>query len=248
MSSEPDIARLHAIVRGKDWPTALAAVCGQFPGAAVFSTSFGLEDQAILHAIAQAGLAVRVATLDTGRLFEETHALHAQTRKRYGIAIDVFFPEPAALRRLIAERGPNGFYDSIENRRECCRVRKVEPLALALASAKLWITGIRREQSEERAQLAPIEWDEQHGLLKYHPLLDVSETELRRYITLHDVPYNPLHDKGYPSIGCAPCTRAVAPGEDVRAGRWWWESPEQKECGLHVSSALPKRTTANSAA
>ena len=236
MSSEPDIARLRALIHSQDWPTALAAVCGQFPGAAVFSTSFGLEDQAILHAIAQAGLAVRVVTLDTGRLFEETHALHAQTRKRYGISIDVFFPEPAALRRLIAERGPNGFYDSLENRRECCRVRKVEPLTLALAGAKLWITGIRREQSEERAQLAPIEWDEQHGLLKYHPLLDVSETELRRFVSLHDVPYNPLHDKGYPSIGCAPCTRAVAPGEPARRGRWWWEDDAKKECGLHVQN------------
>ena len=236
MSSEPDIARLQVIIRGKDWPTALAAVCGQFPGAAVFSTSFGIEDQAILHAIAQAGLAVRVVTLDTGRLFEETHTLHAQTRNRYGIPIDVFFPEPAALRRLIAERGPNGFRDSIENRRACCRVRKVEPLALALAGAKLWITGIRREQSQERAQLAPIEWDEQHGLLKYRPLLDVSETELRRYISLHDVPYNPLHDNGYPSIGCAPCTRAVAPGDPARRGRWWWEDDAKKECGLHVQN------------
>ena len=196
MSSEPDIARLRALIHSQDWPAALAAVCGRFPGVAVFSTSFGLEDQAILHAIAQAGLAVRVVTLDTGRLFEETHALHAQTRKRYGVPIDVFFPEPAALRRLIAERGPNGFRDSIENRRACCRVRKVEPLALALAGAKLWITGIRREQSEERARLAPIEWDERHRLLKYHPLLDVSETELRRFVGLNDVPYNPLHDKG----------------------------------------------------
>jgi len=124
MSSEPDIARLRALIHSQDWPAALAAVCGRFPGVAVFSTSFGLEDQAILHAIAQAGLAVRVVTLDTGRLFEETHALHAQTRKRYGVPIDVFFPEPAALRRLIAERGPNGFRDSIENRRACCRVRK----------------------------------------------------------------------------------------------------------------------------
>jgi phosphoadenosine phosphosulfate reductase len=236
MSSEPDIVRLRTLIHSQDWPAALAAVCARFPGVAVFSTSFGLEDQAILHAIAQANLAVRVVTLDTGRLFEETHTLHAETRKRYGISIDVFFPEPAALRRLIAERGPNGFYDSFENRRECCRVRKVEPLALALAGAKLWITGIRREQSEERAHLVPIEWDEQHGLLKYHPLLDLSDTELRRYISLHDVPYNSLHDKGYPSIGCAPCTRAVAPGEPARRGRWWWEDDAKKECGLHVQN------------
>jgi phosphoadenosine phosphosulfate reductase len=234
MSSESDTARLQAIIRGKDWPTALVAVCGQFPETAVFSTSFGLEDQAILHAIAQAGMAVRVVTLDTGRLFEETHTLHAETRKRYHLPIEVFFPEPAALQALIAERGPNGFYESTENRRACCHVRKVEPLRLALAGSELWITGIRREQSQERAQLAPIEWDKQHGLLKYHPLLDVSETELRRYISLHDVPYNPLHDKGYPSIGCAPCTRAVAPGEPARRGRWWWEDDAKKECGLHV--------------
>jgi len=245
MSSESDTARLQAIIRGKDWPTALAAVVDEFPGGAVFSTSFGLEDQAILHAIAEAGLAVRVVTLDTGRLFEETHTLHAQTRKRYGIPIDVFFPEPAALRRLIAERGPNGFYDSVENRRECCRVRKVEPLRLALAGAKLWITGIRREQSEERAQLVPIEWDAQHGLLKYHPLLDATDADLRHFITEHDVPYNPLHDKGYPSIGCAPCTRAVAPGEPARRGRWWWEDDAKKECGLHVQDGRLVRRKEN---
>jgi phosphoadenosine phosphosulfate reductase len=234
MSSERDVARLLPLVQAQDWPAALAAVCGQFPDTAVFSTSFGLEDQAILHAIWRADLAVRVVTLDTWRLLEETQALHAETRKRYGISIEVFSPDALELRTLTAERGPNGFYDSVENRRECCRVRKVEPLRLALAGADLWITGIRREQSEERAQLAPIEWDEQHGLLKYHPLLEVTETGLRRYITEHDVPYNPLHDKGFPSIGCAPCTRAVAPGEPIRRGRWWWEDDAKKECGLHV--------------
>jgi phosphoadenosine phosphosulfate reductase len=234
MSSERDIPRLLPLLQGQDWPAALVALCSQFPRSAVFSTSFGLEDQAILDAIWQAGLAVRVVTLDTGRLFEETHALHAETRKRYGISIEVFSPDPLALRTLIAERGPNGFYDSVENRRECCRVRKVEPLRLALAGADLWITGIRREQSEERARLAPIEWDEQHGLLKYHPLLAVTETELRRYVIVHDVPYNLLHSWGYRSIGCAPCTRAVAPGEPARRGRWWWEDDAKKECGLHV--------------
>jgi phosphoadenosine phosphosulfate reductase len=234
MRRAPDLGPLAQQIQVLDWPSALAALCRQFPKTTVFSTSFGLEDQAILHAIVQAGLAVRVITLDTGRLFEETHALHEETRERYPIPIEVFSPDPWALRRLIAERGPNGFYDSVENRRECCRVRKVEPLRLALVGADLWITGMRREQSEARAGLAPLEWDDEHGLIKAHPLLDVSETELRRYLHEHDVPINPLHDCGYPSIGCAPCTRAVAPGEPARSGRWWWEDDAKKECGLHM--------------
>jgi phosphoadenosine phosphosulfate reductase len=234
MTRSPDLGLLAQQIQGLDWPSALALLCRQFPTTAVFSTSLGLEDQAILHAIAQAGLAVRVITLDTGRLFEETHALHAETRKRYRIPIEVFSPDPVALRTLIAERGPNGFYDSVENRRECCRVRKVEPLRLALLGADLWITGIRREQSEARTGGKPLEWDDEHGLVKAHPLLDVNETDLRRYIHEHDVPINPLHDRGYPSIGCAPCTRAVGPGEPGRSGRWWWENDAKKECGLHM--------------
>lgn len=240
MSSENDVARLAQSLAGLDWTLALAQATRHYR--AVFTTSFGLEDQAILHAIAQARLPVRIATLDTGRLFEETHKVHAESRRRYGIPIEVYAPEPVALRSLVTLIGPNGFYDSTENRHACCRVRKVQPLRLALAGAELWITGIRREQSPDRAALEAVEWDADHGLVKFHPLLDVNESELRRYITENNVPINPLHDRGYPSIGCAPCTRAVHPGEPARRGRWWWEDDTQKECGLHLQNGRLVRT------
>jgi phosphoadenosine phosphosulfate reductase len=232
MSSKNDVAGLREDLTRVDWPSALALATQQWRS--VFTTSFGLEDQAILHAIAQARLPVRMATLDTGRLFEETHKVHAESLQRYGLPIEVYAPDPVALRSLVTLIGPNGFYDSIDNRHACCQVRKVQPLRLALAGAELWITGIRREQSDDRAALEPVEWDAGQGLLKFHPLLDVSESELRRYIADNNVPINPLHDRGYPSIGCAPCTRAVQPGEPARRGRWWWEDDAQKECGLHL--------------
>jgi phosphoadenosine phosphosulfate reductase len=232
MSSESDVTRLREHLSGLDWVHGLALAIREWQ--AVFTTSFGLEDQAILHAIAEAALPVRIATLDTGRLFEETHALHMESRRRYGLAIEVHAPDPAAVRALVNRIGPNGFYDSLENRQACCHVRKVEPLRQALAGADLWITGIRREQSPDRTRLEPVEWDAQHGLLKYHPLLDLTEGELRQYIVKNQVPYNPLHDQGYLSIGCRPCTRAVQPGEPARRGRWWWEEDAHKECGLHL--------------
>ncbi len=208
----------------------------RFAGRAVFTTSFGLEDQAIAHAIASAHLPVRMVTLDTGRLFEETHTLHARTRARYGIPIEAFFPDSAELQTLLAAQGPNGFYDSVANRHACCQVRKVAPLARALAGAELWITGIRREQSASRAARVCVEGDAQHQLLKFHPLLDVTGDDLWQYVTNNSVPTNPLHDRGFVSIGCAPCTRAIAAGQPARSGRWWWESEEPKECGLHLQS------------
>ncbi len=232
MSSERDVVSLRESLLGLPWPDALALASRRYR--AVFTTSFGLEDQAVLHAIASAALPVRVATLDTGRLFEETHKVHAESRKRFGIPIEVYFPDPSALQALVDRIGPNGFYDSVENRHACCHVRKVEPLARALAGAELWITGIRREQSPERAQLEMVEWDVQLARIKLHPLLHVTEAELRRYIQDNAVPYNPLHDQGFVSIGCAPCTRAVLPGEPARRGRWWWEEETAKECGLHL--------------
>lgn len=243
MRSERDVARLRDQLIGLHWTAALANAARAYP--AVFTTSFGLEDQAILDAIATAQLPVRVATLDTGRLFEETHKLHAQSRGRYGLPIQVFFPDAAALQALVEKNGPDGFYDSVENRHACCHVRKVEPLRRALAGAELWITGIRREQSPDRAQLEAVEWDEGHQIVKFHPLLDVSEAELRQYIQDHHVPTNPLHDQGFPSIGCAPCTRAVAPGEPARRGRWWWEDDTQKECGLHLKDGRLVRAKGN---
>jgi phosphoadenosine phosphosulfate reductase len=240
MPSESDVSGLRERLHGLDWVQGLAVAARAWR--AVFTTSFGMEDQAILHAIAQAALPVRLVTLDTGRLFEETHALHAESRRRYGLAIEVYTPDPAAVRTLVNRIGPNGFYDSLENRHACCHVRKVEPLQHALAGAELWITGIRREQSPERAGLQSVEWDAQHGLLKFHPLLDLTEVELRRYITENQVPINPLHDQGYPSIGCRPCTRAIQPGEPARRGRWWWEDEAPKECGLHLHEGRLLRT------
>jgi phosphoadenosine phosphosulfate reductase len=245
MPSERDVARLRDQLRDLNWTAALANAARAFP--AVFTTSFGLEDQAILHVIATAQLPVRVATLDTGRLFEETHKLHAESRRRYGVAIQVYFPDAGAVQALVDKNGPNGFYDSVDNRHACCQVRKVAPLSLALAGAGLWITGIRREQSPDRAQLEAVEWDASHHLLKFHPLLDVSEAELRHYINDNGVPYNPLHDQGFPSIGCAPCTRAVAPGEPARRGRWWWEEDTHKECGLHLKDGRLVRSKGNGA-
>lgn len=245
MSLEIHVARLAGLVEDRPWTENLSAVVGAAPGPVVFTTSFGLEDQAITHVIASARLAVRVATLDTGRLFEETQALHAKTRERYGLCIGTFSPNAEAAAALIARQGPNGFYDSLENRLACCGVRKVEPLRRVLAGSALWITGIRQEQSADRALLPPVEWDSENAILKFHPLLTVKADELHHYLDRHQVPVNPLHSKGYPSIGCAPCTRAVAPGEPARSGRWWWEKDAKQECGLHVHHGRLVRKSAS---
>ncbi len=216
------------------WEERLRALIA-WPGLhAAFSTSLGFEDQAITHAIADSKLPIRIFTLDTGRLFEETYALHQATQDRYGVEIETYFPDAAAVKNLVRERGINGFYHSVENRKTCCYVRKVEPLARALKGVELWISGLRREQSDNRADLPVAEWDAAHGLVKLYPLADVSADTLWKYIETHQVPVNPLHRQGFPSIGCAPCTRAIQPGEDFRAGRWWWEQEDKKECGLHM--------------
>lgn len=203
-------------------------------GRVVFSTSFGKEDQAITSAIARRQLPIRIFTLETGRLFEETLALYAITRERYGLSIEPYFPDAAQLRDFVGAKGPNAFYESVETRRECCRIRKVEPLRKALEGADVWVTGLRRGQSENRSSLPFAEWDQEHGIVKVHPLLDWDEAQLDAYIFEHNIPVNRLHAKGYPSIGCAPCTRAVAPGQDPRSGRWWWEDATKRECGLHA--------------
>jgi len=207
---------------------------GQHFNSAVFSTSFGKEDQAITHAIAEAKSSIRVFTLDTGRLFEETLAVFATTRDRYGLAIDTYVPDSVALQSFVTSRGPNAFYDSVESRLECCRIRKVEPLGRALLGADVWVTGLRRGQSGNRADLPLVEWDNDHNLFKIHPVLDWEDEQLEVYIGKNGIPVNRLHAKGFPSIGCAPCTRAVAPGQDPRAGRWWWEDATKRECGLHL--------------
>lgn len=212
----------------------LAAVVREFAPRPAFSTSLGKEDQAISHAIFSADLAIRVFTLDTGRLFEETQSALAATRERYGAEIETYAPDTEALQKLLSVKGPNSFYNSVADRLECCRIRKVEPLQRALRGASAWITGLRSEQSVNRASLEFAVWDAERQLVKVNPVLDWSTEQLEEYIRLHNVPVNRLHAKGYPSIGCAPCTRPVNPGADARSGRWWWENPNKKECGLHL--------------
>jgi phosphoadenosine phosphosulfate reductase len=222
-------------------PTAVAAArdllsCAaeQYRGAVAFATSLGIEDQVITDMIASADLAIPVFTLDTGRLPQETHDLIDRTEQRYGIRIHIYHPESNDIEALVNFHGVNCFYTSIELRRRCCHVRKTVPLRRALEGKRAWICGLRRGQAVTRSDIKDIEWDEANGLTRYCPLADWSDEEAWAYAREHSVPYSALHDRGFPSIGCAPCTRAVADGNDVRSGRWWWESPEHKECGLHA--------------
>ena len=201
---------------------------------AVLASSFGAEDMVVLDLIARDGLAIGIFTLDTGRLPQETHALIADVRRRYGLEIDVFTPWPDSVGAYIEQYGIDGFYDGIEQRKGCCGVRKVEPLRRALSGKRGWVTGLRREQADSRAEIPEAEHDAVHGLWKFSPLADWSEDDVWDYLRANKVPYNALHDRGYPSIGCEPCTRAVRQGEHPRAGRWWWEQQgARKECGLH---------------
>lgn len=211
----------------------LRYLAGQFPGQVSFSTSFGLEDQVLTHLIFENDLPIRVFTLDTGRLFPETYSTWSRTLERYRRPIETFSPGAAQLQTFLTEKGPNAFYESVENRQNCCYIRKVEPLNRALQHQAVWITGIRAEQSPNRQHMSDLEWDHARQLAKYHPLFDWTFEQTRDYIREHHIPYNTLHDKGFVSIGCAPCTRAIRPGEDFRAGRWWWEDASKKECGLH---------------
>lgn len=205
-----------------------------FPGEVLFSTSLGYEDQVISDMIFSNGIPIEVFTLDTGRLFEETQKTLQRTNKRYATQIRTYYPETEAVEELVSKRGPYSFYDSVEARKECCYIRKVVPLNRALKNAKVWITGIRASQSGNRQQMTQLEWDDAHQLFKFHPLLHWEFDQVKTYIKENNVPYNPLHDKGFVSIGCAPCTRAIKEGEDFRAGRWWWEDESKKECGLHA--------------
>ncbi len=214
----------------------LQVIAREFPGSAVFSTSLGQEDQVITHLIARQQLPIKIFTLDTGRLFQETYDVLDRTIARYKVPVRAYFPATDKLEKLLLEKGPNSFYESVENRKECCYIRKVEPLNRALEGAGAWITGLRAEQSENRHSLPFAEWDESRRLVKVNPLLDWTYEQLLAYIQQENIPYNKLHDQGFPSIGCAPCTRAVEPGEDIRAGRWWWEQ-SKKECGLHQEKA-----------
>jgi phosphoadenosine phosphosulfate reductase len=209
------------------------------PGPITFSTSLGVEDQAVLHAIWEAGAPVDVFTLDTGRHFPETLETIERSEHRYGLRIRVVAPDAAEVEALVAGDGIMGFRLSIEARKSCCDVRKVRPLKRALAGAGSWITGLRRGQSAGRSSVALATWDAEHRLVKINPLADWPLDRIEAYIAAHDIPVNPLHAKGFPSIGCQPCTRAISPGEDVRAGRWWWENEDGKECGLHANPRRP---------
>jgi phosphoadenosine phosphosulfate reductase len=201
---------------------------------AVFASSLAAEDMVLTDLILRAKLPIRIFTLETGRLHKETVGMLDRIREVYGYEVEPYRPDTAAVDAYVQQNGLNAFYDSVEMRKECCRIRKVDPLNRALAGQRAWITGQRRAQSATRTELAVQEDDAAHGMAKFNPLADWSEEDVWHYIRSNDVPYNPLHDRGYPSIGCEPCTRAIQPGEDVRAGRWWWENPESKECGLHV--------------
>jgi phosphoadenosine phosphosulfate reductase len=231
-----DLLQLNESLGNMTAPERLAHVCSLFPETVVFSTSLGQEDQVITYFIAKQKLPVRIFTLDTGRLFQETYDLLDRTIARYKVPVKIFFPEAARVEAMVNEKGPNSFYESVENRKECCFIRKVEPLNRALKDASIWITGLRAEQSDNRHNLPYAEWDETHQLIKINPLLDWTLEQLLAFIKEQNIPYNSLHDKGFPSIGCAPCTRAIEPGEDIRAGRWWWEA-SKKECGLHQETA-----------
>lgn len=204
-----------------------------FPGKVTFSTSFSFEDQLITHEILHNALPIHVFTLDTGRLFAETYSVWNSTNTRYGSNVKAYYPDRLALEAYVEHNGPNAFYESVELRKQCCHIRKVEPLKRALAGNAVWITGLRAEHSAARNDLRLLEWDAANAIIKYNPLLHWTTAQVREYIDHHNIPYNPLHDRGFVSIGCAPCTRAVKNGEDFRAGRWWWEDNSKKECGLH---------------
>lgn len=203
---------------------------------AVLATSYGAEDMVLMDLIAKFAPTIGIFTLDTGRLPKETYDLMQQVKQHYQLEVDVFYPEALSLEQFVTQNGPNAFYNSVELRKQCCGIRKVAPLNRALIGKKAWLTGMRRSQSVTRNELPVSEWDADHGLQKFSPLTDWSNGEVWKYIRAFDVPFNELHNQGYASIGCAPCTRAITPGEDIRAGRWWWENPETKECGLHVKT------------
>jgi phosphoadenosine phosphosulfate reductase len=212
----------------------ISFLCRLYPGQVAFSTSLGQEDQVLLDLVAKKKLPVRIFTIDTGRMFNETYVLLEKCKARYQVPVEIYFPEASDVEHYSNIRGINAFYESVADRKLCCEIRKLRPLERALKCARVWITGLRSEQSANRKEMSILEWQDDRELYKFNPLLNWSLEEIKKYLSDHNVPYNSLHDAGFPSIGCAPCTRAVLEGEDIRAGRWWWET-SQKECGLHQS-------------
>ena len=234
MRSVTELKELSSQLKGLSIVESLRSLVSRFPGEVIFTTSFGIEDQALTHVIFDNNLAIRVATLDTGRLFPETYKVFANTIIKYKKNIDVYFPDHEAVEKMVTEKGPYSFYESKENRLECCRLRKVVPLNRALKGKSVWITGIRAEQSGNRNSMDSLEYDETKKIIKFHPLHDWTIEDVEKYIRENEVPYNSLYDKGYVSIGCEPCTRPIIKGQDFRSGRWWWENDGPKECGCHI--------------
>ena len=229
-----NISQLKKQILGKPLRDQLSHLASAFNGRILFTTSFGIEDQVITHFVFENDIPVKVVTLDTGRLFPETYKTFNETIKKYKKIIDVFFPDRDSLETMVTEKGPYSFYYSKENRLECCRYRKVIPLSRALEGMECWISGIRADQSDNRSRMEQLEYDESKKLFKFYPLFGWTFEQVKSFIKENEIPYNILHDKGFVSIGCEPCTRAVKEGEDFRAGRWWWENSNEKECGLHV--------------
>lgn len=233
MADENTIRRWNQEFNHKSPDEILRFFLGHFKDKIALSSSLGIEDQVLIRMVSKINKNTRIFTLDTGRLFPETYDLIERTANKYDIHIQVFFPDAREVEKMVYEKGINLFYESVENRKLCCAVRKLRPLVRAIEGLDAWITGLRKEQSETRNNLHVVEWDENNGLIKINPLLQWTEEEVKDYIDAHNIPYNPLYNKGYASIGCQPCTRAIEPGETLRAGRWWWENAEAKECGLH---------------
>lgn len=233
-----ELINIKSVLSGSDPVEKLRYLAHTFKDQIVFSTSFGWEDQVITHLIFANNIPIKVFTLETGRLFPETYYVWNRTLEVYGQPIHAYYPQTDLLQDMVNTKGPNSFYESVANRKQCCHIRKIEPLKRALEGNKIWITGIRAEQSANREDMHDIEWDEGNKLIKFHPIFNWSLQEVKDYIKANNIVYNTLHDRGFPSIGCAPCTRAVQPGEDFRAGRWWWEDQSKKECGLHSTAEV----------
>lgn len=230
------VKELNERLQGCSAQEVLSFFINEYVGKLALGSSLGAEDQVLTDMIARIDTSTKIFTLDTGRVFPETYQTLQETNEKYGINVEVYFPNSEKVERMVNEKGINLFYNNVENRKTCCHIRKIEPLKRAMMDVDVWVTGIRREQSVTRILTEVVELDHINNKIKINPLLDWTEEDLWEYIRENEVPYNKLHDKGFPSIGCEPCTRAIKEGEDVRAGRWWWEAPEQKECGLHHRS------------
>lgn len=227
------IEQLNEQLKGRSAVEVVDFFLKNYKGEIALSSSLGLEDQVLTDMVCSIDDSTRIFTLDTGRIFPETYSLMARTNAKYGIKLEIFFPDKELVEAMVREHDINLFYNSVELRKKCCQVRKLEPLSRAFAGLKVWICGLRRSQSLTREGMRVVEWDSMNNMIKVNPLIEWSEEDCWQYVEKHGVPYNKLHKQGFPSIGCQPCTRAIESGEDIRAGRWWWESPEQKECGLH---------------